>query len=139
MKPITILAAAILTALTASKVSGAEEATVGRNSPQFDVPYYTGTVYPPPKSARYGDAFLPLGRTGVVLGKGIARNDARVALLAERIKRFGGAVDVLESPDSPCETLVLIGDTGVQEPLLEGQTVPDKPEGGCRKTGTARK
>jgi len=119
----------MLTVLTASRVSGGEEATVDRSSPQFDVPYYTGTVYPPPKSARYGDAFLPLGRTGVVLGKGIVRNDARVALLAERIERFGGSVDVLESPDSPCETLVLIGDTGVQEPLLEGKTVPDKPEG----------
>ncbi|MDD5678673.1 MAG: FG-GAP-like repeat-containing protein [Kiritimatiellae bacterium] len=102
---------------------------VGRQGAEFDVPYYTGKVYPTPQSAQYQETFLPLTRAGLLLGKDIAPDDARVALLIERIKRFGGAADIVKSPQDPCDTLILIGETGLHEDLIQGKSVPDRAEG----------
>ena len=110
-----------------------------RQGPDFAVPYYTGKVYPTPQSAQYHDTFFSLVKTGIVLGKDIAPDDARVALLIERIKRCGGVAEILRTPQDPCDTLILIGDTGLHPELLEGKSVPDRPDGyllhGARKDG----
>ncbi|MDD5676734.1 MAG: beta-N-acetylglucosaminidase domain-containing protein [Kiritimatiellae bacterium] len=100
-----------------------------RQGPDFNVPYYTGKVYPTPQSAEYRDEFLPLDKTGLLLGKDIAPDDARVALLIERIRRLGGAADIVKAPKDPCNTLILIGETGINEDLIKDKSVPDRAEG----------
>ncbi len=102
------------------------------------IPYYTGTVYPTPQQAQYRDEFVPLGRVGLLLGKGVAPEDARVAVLVERLKRHGAQPQIVAPAEDRFETLILVGDTGVYESLLGKLSVPDKPEGyllHCVKNG----
>ena len=114
---------------------GKEESTMkslkaeDRQGAEFDVPYYTGKVYPTPQSTQYQETFIPLSKAGLLLGKEIAPDDARVAVLSERIRRFGGTADIVKSPKDPCNTLILIGETGVDEDLLKDKSVPDRAEG----------
>jgi hypothetical protein len=93
------------------------------------VPYYTGRVYPTPQFAEYRDAWIPLDNAVIVPGKGIAPDDARIALLRERIARYGGAVRPASAADAPGSALILVGETGLHADLLKGRTVPEKPEG----------
>lgn len=103
------------------------------------MPYYTGTVYPTPQQAQYRDEFVPLGRVGLLLGKDVAPEDARVAVLVERLKRHGAQPQIVAPAEDRSETLILVGDTGVHESLLGKLSVPVKPEGyllHCAKNGT---
>ena len=102
------------------------------------IPYYTGTVYPTPQQAQYRDEFVPLGRVGLLLGKDVAPEDARVAVLVERLKRRGSQPRIVASADDRSETLILVGDTGTHQALLGTMSIPDKPEGyllHCAKNG----
>ena len=81
-----------------------------RIGPAFDVPYYTGRILPTPKQAVYGTEFRSLATTGILLARGMATNDARIALLAERIERYGGTVKILPSLADGCDTYIVLGD-----------------------------
>lgn len=118
---------AVLAALFAAAVPAATPEQLAAD--ERAVPFYTGTVYPVPQQAQYRDVFLPLERTGVLLGKDIAPEDARVAPLMERVRRYGGVAQLVKSATDPCDTLVLVGETGLYEALRQGLTVPDKAEG----------
>ena len=72
------------------------------------VPYYTGTVYPTPQSAQYRDNFLPLTSVGLLLGKDVAAEDPRVAVLVERLRRNGAQARVVASVEGRGETLILV-------------------------------
>jgi len=100
------------------------------------VPFYTGTVYPTPQQATYGDTMLPLNNVGLLLGEGIDTGDARVALLLERINRYGGKARIVSSTDEPCDTLILIGQTGAHAELLKDQSAPARAEGYLVLTAT---
>ena len=109
--------------------SASFEIPESRRSSEFDVPYYTGKVYPTPQTAHYQDGFVPLLKAGLLLGNDVAPDDARVALLIERVTRTGGTVEIVKSPKDPCETLILVGETGFDQDLLDGKAIPDRPEG----------
>lgn len=103
------------------------------------VPYYTGTVYPKPQQAEYRDEFLPLANVGLLLGREVAPEDPRVAVLVERLRRNGAQPHVVASAEDRSETLILVGETGAHEGLLGKLVVPDKAEGyllHCAKNGT---
>ncbi len=93
------------------------------------VPYYTGTVYPTPQSAQYRDEFLPLTNVGLLLGKDVAPEDPRVAVLVERLQRNGVQPRFVASAEDRSETLILVGETGAHEALLGKLAVPAKAEG----------
>jgi len=98
----------------------------------YAVPFYTGKIFPTPQEVTYSDQFAPLDTVGIVLGKGIARDDARLRLLTERLERHGAVVHFAASlPDAgpPPKTIILIGDTDAGQGLPQGKSVPDKPEG----------
>lgn len=104
-----------------------------------DIPYFTGTVYPTPQQAQYRDEFVPLERVGLLLGKDVAPEDARVTVLVERLKRHGAQPQMVASADDRSETLILVGETGAHEALLGKLAVPDKREGyllHCARSGT---
>ncbi len=88
-------------------------------------PYDAGGIVPVPERVEYGDAHLPIGRVGLVLGKGVAADDPRVRLLAERIVRYGGRAEVIQAANAARWPLVLsLGETGLAE-----IQAPAHPEG----------
>lgn len=95
-----------------------------RNDPQM-MPFYTGKILPTPQQATYSAEFIPLAKTGILLGAGITPEDQRVKLLLERIARYGGKAAVVAAATADCETLICLGDTA----QAAGVAVPAKDEG----------
>ncbi len=93
------------------------------------LPFYTGEIQPVPQQAVYQDVFMPLTRCCLLLGDGLEASDQRVNLLAERIRRYGGRVEIVATPEAPGDVLFLIGSTGRHAELLAGRVVPARPEG----------
>jgi len=93
------------------------------------VPCYTGKVHPFPREAAYQDVFLPLAQTGLLLGQDVAADDGRVALLKERVERYGGKARVVRAAEEPCDTLVMIGETGGHREALGDKAPPPRAEG----------
>ncbi|MDD5679166.1 MAG: VCBS repeat-containing protein, partial [Kiritimatiellae bacterium] len=61
------------------------------------MPYYTGNIYPTPQEAEYGDEYIPLADVGVLVGTDVTNPAPLVAVLTERIRRYGGQANVEES------------------------------------------
>ena len=101
---------------------------VGAGEARFDVPVYTGTILPTPQQAQYADEFVPLGRVGIVLGKGLTKNDPRLVFLVERLSRCGSVVQCVESSSRACDSFVVIGE--------DTEGVPGKPEAYLLTTAT---
>jgi hypothetical protein len=53
------------------------------------MPYYTGRLLPTPQQVTYRDEYLPFARVAVVVGPGVDQPAPLVALLTERIARYG--------------------------------------------------
>lgn len=130
-----ILAAAGLAVLCTAADSAPENERAGDADLMT---YYNGDVFPNPKHAKYFDRFLPLGKVGMVLGAELSRDDARLALLVERIRRHGGTVEFAGAPAKAYETLLVVGDTGAVAGWPAGLAVPEREEGylmHCAETG----
>ena len=48
------------------------------SGPDFDIPYYTGTILPLPRQAVYRDYYLPLKKTLIVPGPELKPSDPRL-------------------------------------------------------------
>ena len=59
-----LLTVVVFAVVSISSLGEGSDAVKAGDAATFAVPYYTGKVYPPPKSARYHDEFLPLGHVG---------------------------------------------------------------------------
>jgi len=99
-----------------------------RQGPSYEVPFYTGSIFPTPKEAQYFDELVPLSRVGVVLGEGIAKDDPRLTFLFERILRFGGDFEILRTASGEFDSFIMVGDTSDTETLCP-RNAPQQPEG----------
>ncbi|MDD5677194.1 MAG: beta-N-acetylglucosaminidase domain-containing protein [Kiritimatiellae bacterium] len=95
-------------------------------------PYYTGEIYPQPKQALYGPGFYSLANAGILLGQGIATNDARLRLLTERIQKYGGAYGFTTNAAPGYSAILAVGDT-----TLTNLAVPPQTEGYAIKAYTS--
>lgn len=95
-------------------------AQVGAGEACFDVPFHTGTILPTPQQAQYADEFVPLGRVGIVLGKGLGKEDPRLVFLLERLTRCGAAFEFVTLPARGFDSVIAIGE--------DAEGVPEKPE-----------
>ena len=98
-----------------------------RRGPEFDVPYFTGTITPTPKEATYFDEVLPLANTGLLLGPGLEPNDPRLQLLVERIERYGGTLQVLQGFEEGFDSYLFLGGPPLAA-KLPALAVPDHAE-----------
>ena len=80
---------------------------------------------PAPQEATYSKEFFPLENCGVLIGKGIQKNDRRLKLLLDRITNYGGKYKFVNSLENDCDTVFAIGDTEFSEDLK----IPEKPQG----------
>jgi hypothetical protein len=96
-----------------------------RNDP-YMIPFYTGKVLPFPREVVDHAEFYPLADAGILLGGGIAADDARLRLLLNRITQYGGAYKFVDTPDADCATIFVVGDapSGLAMP-----TPPEHPQG----------
>ncbi|MDD5678246.1 MAG: beta-N-acetylglucosaminidase domain-containing protein [Kiritimatiellae bacterium] len=104
---------------------GAEKVRERLKTDPFMVPFYTGKILPAPQKVTYTDTFVPLEKTGIILGKGLAENDPRIKLLLNRISQYGGAYEFAPGVGPERGTFIAIGDTALGKAL----DVPDKPQG----------
>jgi len=95
-----------------------------RQNPAYDVPFYTGAILPTPQQAQYSNEFIPLGRVGIVLGKDVARDDPRLALLLERLTRCGSAFEFVQAMAGEFDSFIAVGDTAEASAL----NAPQRPE-----------
>ncbi|MDD5677639.1 MAG: beta-N-acetylglucosaminidase domain-containing protein [Kiritimatiellae bacterium] len=93
----------------------------------FDVPLYTGTIYPAPREVKYEDTFIPLTRVGIVTGEGVAKEGGHVAVLRERLERYGAACEVVPDCKGQFDAFICLGEGPVAK-ALSAETPPDKPE-----------
>jgi len=106
-------------------VSNADDVTDRLKNDPMMMPFYTGKILPTPQQATYSTEFIPLAKTAILLGAGIAPEDQRVKLILDRITRYGGNAAVVASASAECETLICLGDTAPGQ----GVAAPDKEEG----------
>lgn len=98
------------------------------NDPKaFEIPYYTGFVMPVPEEVTYFDEYLPLSKTGIIPGKRMKADDARLKLLIDRIKASGGTVEITHSVSDKYSTIISIGENDVEKSLSK-KAVPDRKE-----------
>ena len=84
-------------------VDSAEIARRLRQDPLM-MPYYTGRILPTPRQAVYRDEFLPMGRVAIVVGSDVKAPEPLVALLSDRIARYGGRDAGDEQPGPQCRS-----------------------------------
>ncbi|MDD5676739.1 MAG: beta-N-acetylglucosaminidase domain-containing protein [Kiritimatiellae bacterium] len=101
-----------------------------RQGPEFMVPFFTGKIYPTPHDAKYLDEWIPLGKTGIVPGAGVKKDDARLAVLLERIVRYGGSVKILDAAKDSrdVDSYICVG-AGAEADKLCVDKPPARPEG----------
>ena len=92
---------AVLLATSAVAQTEAKVAERLRTDP-YMTPAFTGRILPEPKLAEYGSEFFSLEKAGILLGKGVTKGDARLALLVERITQYGGGCEIVASPQAEC-------------------------------------
>jgi hypothetical protein len=95
----------------------------------FMIPFYTGNIQPTPQEVVYGTQYIPLARTGIILGQELKTNDARVAMLTERIRRYGGKPEFVKKVSGSYDTFISIGKTSVARELQGMKRPPSKPQG----------
>jgi hypothetical protein len=93
------------------------------------VPYYTGTVYPTPQQAHYGETFVALSHVHIKLDPTLAKEDPRVGLLVDRLRRAGATLDFVSDASKAEGTLILLGETDAHNTLLGDRSTPENPEG----------
>jgi len=101
------------------------------NGAAFEIPYYTGKIFPTPQKVVYSDEFIPLTKVGIMLGKGISKENPRVMMLKKRIADKGGTAEVISSFSRNYETILALGDTDLGRTLLKKGMLPEKKEGYC--------
>jgi len=99
-----------------------------RNDPLF-MPYYTGNISPTPQKVDYRDEFISMANVAVLVGTDVANPDPLVAVLADRITRYGGKAEVVPSPGDEHSAVVSLGDTEVARRARDIPAVPDKAQG----------
>ncbi|MDD5676724.1 MAG: beta-N-acetylglucosaminidase domain-containing protein [Kiritimatiellae bacterium] len=102
--------------------------TNAHDGPAFAVPLYTGTIYPAPREVKYLDEFVPLARVGIVPGQGVAREGGPVAVLRERLERYGAVCQVVAACQGDYDAFICVGEGAIAASLCPG-TPPNKPEG----------
>lgn len=93
------------------------------------MPYYTGLVYPTPKSVQYRDEFYSLQSTGIVLGEDVVKPEPLVGLLVERIEGYGGSAKVVEPPAEGFATLISLGKTELWKNCGDAPDLPRREKG----------
>ncbi|HRU06302.1 MAG TPA: beta-N-acetylglucosaminidase domain-containing protein [Candidatus Brocadiia bacterium] len=121
--------AALTLALASAWAVAADDVAKRLANDPWTAPIYTGAIYPAPRKAAYQDRFISLANTGLLLGPELNTGDPRVALLRERIERYGGKVGVAKSSSDDFGAFVLVGASPEAAPLLAGRKAPDKPQG----------
>jgi len=89
------------------------------------MPYYTGTIVPGPQQAAYADAFVSMTQVAIIVGADVENPDPLVAVLQDRITRYGGASVVCETPATNATVVVSIGDTAYAR---RSKNIPDVPK-----------
>ena len=136
-KPAPTVVVARPASQTAAKPVAAPEALPELPPPQpgpdyedpYRMPFYTGSILPTPQEATYKDDFFPLDNAGLLLGTGLAADGPLVRELRERVERYGGRLQVVDSPAAECSTLVRLGQGDPSDSLFEGRRVPERPQG----------
>ncbi len=115
---------------------GTSHSSSERDGPEYMVPFHTGRLFPTPQKAEYLDAFVPLSEVAIVLGHGVGEDDPRLALLLERISRYGGRAHVTSTITGDCDSFICVGD-GAEAGSVCAEDAPAKPEGYLIDFGTA--
>jgi len=117
-------------ALTALLVSGrAISAEVKSTDDPLCMPYYTGKILPTPQQAVYRDDVIPLASVAVTVGQDVVNADPLVEVLTERIRRYGGKTEVVDSLGEGPRACISLGDTPVSRQVKGTPEVPGKPQG----------
>ncbi len=93
------------------------------------MPYYTGRILPTPQKAEYLDKFILLANVAIIVGKEVENPSPLVALLADRITRYGGHVEVVSKPAPEHTAVISLGDTELVRQAQNIPAIPEKPEG----------
>ena len=93
------------------------------------MPFYTGVVLPTPQQATYRDEYCSLRTVGLLLGKEIEPEGPLVRRLRERVERYGGKVQLVESIAAQVDTVILFGNAPGAKALLGTQAVPEREQG----------
>jgi len=93
------------------------------------MPYYTGKILPTPQKAEYLDRFMPLSNVAIVVGKEVENPAPLVAVLTDRIARYGGHAAVVSVPRAEHTTVISLGETELARQAQNVPAIPEKAEG----------